>query len=134
MKSLTVHGIEFVKAGFAKNTESRVNGADFKIDTAYKKAIGVVYLFVRNNTEVVYIGVTEKEIQSRMNMYASNTTGTTNIKMREYLKKDKKYDIYIHIAEEIEVGDLTTTNELTIEKALIQHMQTEYNTKIAKKR
>ena len=134
MKTSSIHGIEFIKAGFAINTPKRVNGADFKIDEKYKKAIGVVYLFVRNGNEIVYIGVTEKEIQSRMDMYASNTTGTTNIKMREYLQRDGVYDIYIHIAKEVEVGDLKTTNELTIEKALIQNMETLYNTKIAKKR
>ncbi|MEO1938821.1 MAG: hypothetical protein ABGW85_09345 [Sulfurimonas sp.] len=62
MITLSIHGIEFIKAGFAINTPKRVNGADFKIDEKYKKAIGVVYLFVRNKNEIVYIGMTEKAI------------------------------------------------------------------------
>ena len=130
---MNVHGIEFIKAGAAINTNNRVNGADFKIDEPYKKAIGVVYIFVLNE-KIVYIGVTEKSIQDRMNMYSSNTTGSTNIKMRKNLQQDGKYDIYIHIAEEVTVGDFKTSNELTIEKALIQNIKTQYNTKIARSR
>jgi len=82
----------------------------------------------------MYIGVTEKEIQARMNMYSSNTTGSTNVKMRDNLQRDGHYDIFIHIADKVAVGDFTTTNELTIEKALIQHIDTPYNTKKARKR
>ncbi len=129
---MDVHGIKFRKVGTAINTTKRVNRADFKIDKDYKNMIGVVYIFVRNVDEIVYIGVTEKEIQARMNMYSSNTTGSTNIKMRENLEKDGYYDIYIHIADEVIVGDFKTTNELTIEKALIQNISTIYNTKIAR--
>jgi hypothetical protein len=131
---MNVSGIEFIKAGTAINTKDRKNGADFKIDKHYKNSMGVVYIFVRNKDEIVYIGVTEKAIQDRMNMYSSNTTGSTNIKMRKNLEKDGIYNIYIHIADEVSVGNLTTTNELTIEKALLQNIKTEYNTKIARKR
>lgn len=130
---MNIHGIEFIKVGTAINTSKRVNGADFKIYEPYKKMIGVVYIFVCND-EIVYIGVTEKQIQARMNMYSSNTTGSTNIKMRKNLKNDGQYDIYIHIADEVVVGDFKTTNELTIEKALIQNIPTAYNTKVARVR
>ena len=129
MSNLDLYGVNFIKAGTAINTDTRVNGADFKIDKQYKKAKGVVYLFVKNE-EVLYIGVTEREILQRMNMYSSNTTGSTNCKMRANLKTDGKYDIYIHIADTVRVGDLQATNELTVEKCLIQHMTPKYNKKV----
>ena len=127
--NIDLHGVNFIKAGTAINTDKRVNGADFKIDKQYKKAKGVVYLFVKDK-EVLYIGVTEREIQQRMNMYSSNTTGSTNCKMRANLKIDGKYDIYIHIADTVKIGSLETTNELTVEKCLIQHMTPIYNKKV----
>ncbi|WP_324172284.1 hypothetical protein [Sulfurimonas sp.] len=129
MKNIDLYGVNFIKAGTAINTDTRVNGADFKIDKEYKKAKGVVYLFVKDE-EVLYIGVTEREIQQRMNMYSSNTTGSTNCKMRANLIEDIKYNIYIHIAEEVNIGTLKATNELTIEKCLIQQMTPKYNKKV----
>lgn len=131
MNNINLHGINFTKAGIAINTETRVNGADFKIDKEYKKATGVVYLFVKDE-KILYIGVTEKEIQQRMDMYSSNTTGSTNKKMRANLKKDGQYDIYIHIADTVQIGNLETTNELTVEKCLIQHMTPIYNDQVCK--
>ena len=65
---MNVHGLEFIKAGTAINTNSRKQGADFKIDLEYKKIKSVVYLFLLDD-EIVYIGVTERAIQDRMNMY-----------------------------------------------------------------
>ncbi|WP_428739825.1 hypothetical protein [Sulfurimonas sp.] len=129
MNIINLFGIEFIKAGTAHNTDQRVHGADFKIDKKYKKAKGVVYLFVKNE-EILYIGVTEREVQQRMDMYSSNTTGSTNKKMRKYLKKDGAYDIYIHIADTVKIGELYTTNELTIEKCLIKHITPIYNKKV----
>lgn len=129
MHSIDLYGVNFIKAGAAINTDKRVNGADFKIDKNYKQAKGVVYLFVKDE-EILYIGVTEREIQQRMNMYSSNTTGSTNRKMRANLKEDGHYDIYIHIADTVQIGNLETTNELTVEKCLIQHMTPKYNKKV----
>lgn len=126
---MIVHGVEFIKAGTAINANSRKQGADFKILQEYKQAKGVVYLFLLDD-EIVYIGVTERAIQERMNMYSSNTSGSTNIKMRANLKIDGQYDIYIHVAKKITVGEFVTTNELTIEKALIQNIKTRYNKKV----
>jgi hypothetical protein len=128
-EELIVEGVKFIKAGVAVNTDKRAQGADFKIDKEYKDKIGVVYLFICRG-EIVYIGVTEKKIQDRMNMYASNTSGSTNKKMRKNLKEDGQYAIYIHMANEVTIGNLKTTNELTIEKALIQNISTKYNMKI----
>jgi len=127
--NIDLHGVNFIKAGTAINTDKRVNGADFKIDKQYKKAKGVVYLFVKDE-EVLYIGVTEREVQQRMNMYSSNTTGSTNCKMRANLKEDGKYDIYIHIADTVKIGNLQVTNELTVEKCLIKHTTPIYNKKV----
>lgn len=129
MNNIDLYGINFIRAGTAINTDTRVHGADFKIDKEYKKAKGVVYLFVKDE-EILYIGVAQNGIQQRMDMYSCNTRGSTNIKMRKKLKKDGHYDIYIHIADTVKIGNLETTNELTVEKCLIQHMTPIYNDQI----
>lgn len=126
---MNVNGVNFIKVGKAINTDKRVNGADFKIQNEYKEESGVVYLFLHNE-DIVYIGVTQGTIKNRMAMYSSNTSGSTNIKMRKNLLLDGSYDIYMHIAEEVSIGDLKTTNELTVEKCLIQHIKPKYNKKI----
>lgn len=78
---MNIKGIEFIKAGTATLTNDRKQGVDFKIFEEYKTLKNIVYLFLLKK-EIVYIGVTERAIQDRMNMYSSNTSGSTNIKMK----------------------------------------------------